>query len=394
MKKEFHIASSVIAIIVALLEYFVVEDIRLANSIVILAVVVNSFVHLYSEYRYYRQNDAVIASSQFLLIPFMNIILINFLGPLSASGPIIQGSASVDITSTETSLLGVPYLILLTFLMGRYYQRRYTGFVLKRKVHGPLKIPLFIHTMVIGILMLSTVTLGYLDIIGLTAVVIYIIQILSYLIIPKLRPTGYNNSTRRRYIDSISSGSSRAPSARSDYSPPNERRTIRQSPSQRSDSPKSKRRNVSTTPNGGYRTVPVESRSTTPRPSTTQKKTSQKKATKKKSSRKKVARVSDGIAVLSMPKPVIKGKNANLLPNGNTKKEDLKCMICYQDFDKSSKAVVSLCPDCKYPAHEAELHQWLIQSYKCPRCSRDIKNRVDNSMRIEEKGYVKMIKNL
>lgn len=390
MKKEFHIASSVIALIVALLEYFVVEDVRLANSIIVLAVVINSFVHLYSEFRFYRQNDAVIASSQFLLIPFMNIILINFLGPLSASSPIIQGSASVEISSTETSLLAIPYLVLTTFLMGRYYQKRYTGFVLKRKVHGPLKFPLFVHTMVIAILMGSTAILGYMDVIGLSATVIYIIQILSYLVIPKFRSSGYDNISRRRYMNRLSGGSSRGPSARSDYSPPTERRVIPQSPSQRSDRPK-RGRSISTTPDGGYRTVPVESRNNTSR-TTTQKNNRQR--TTAKPTRKKVARVSDGIAVLSMPKPAIKGRNANFLPNGNTKKEDLKCMICYQDFDKSSKAVVSLCPDCKYPAHEAELHQWLIQSSKCPRCSRDIKNRVDDNMRIEEKGYVKMIKNL
>ena len=380
MKNEFHIASSVISLVVALLEYFLVGDIQLANSIITMAVSVNSFLHLISEYRFYRQNNAVIASSQFTLIPLLNILLINILGPKSASAPILHASAGIDVLSTETSLFGIPFLILITFLMGRYYQKRYTGFVVRRKIYSPLKLPLFIHSVAIAFLITSTILFGYLDVIGLSAIVIYLVQIISYLVIPRLRSPGYDNSARRRYMNRLTNQTSRSPSSRSDYSPPTERRVIPRSPSQRLDRPS--RRRISTSPNAGYRAIPVESRNRTGR------------LDHKKSSKQKIAQLSDGIDMLSKPKQLSKGNNINFLPNGNAKKEDLKCMICYQAFDKTSKGIVSLCPNCKYPAHEEELNQWLIQSSKCPRCSKEITNRVNSKLRLNEREYVKIIKNV
>ena len=89
-------------------------------------------------------------------------------------------------------------------------------------------------------------------------------------------------------------------------------------------------------------------------------------------------KVSNGIsgAVRPSPKTTVSGSSKRYIPNGSVKKEDLKCMVCYQEFAKDPKSIVILCPECKYPAHELELHQWLNQSSKCPRCAKNIKSNL------------------
>ncbi len=396
MRKEIHIAITITGIVTALLEWYVVDDEYFSRSIVMLTLLLNSYLHLLSEWIYYRQNNAVIASSQFLIIPYINIIVAQILSSYGFMFQLFESRGSLQFNISAVSLLVIPLSALSIMLTARYYQKRYTGFVLKRKLHGPVKFPLFFNTLTIVIIIIIAIEIEFIGLNSVLILLMYFIQVIAYLIRPMFK-SEYDDTARRQYINSLS----RSPSRRSDYTPPRQRTITPSRPSQRGE--RKKRRSISTAPSSGYRTVPTTSRKKKKEKKTRavptvsgNKKTSSKTAKSKNnkvSKPRNVAAVSDGIEIVTKPKAVKRRAklDQNLLPSGNVSKDDLKCMICYTEFESKSMMTVTLCPLCKYPAHEEELNQWLFQSSHCPRCAKDMKGKLNKRLRVNEKDYAKMI---
>lgn len=413
MKRELHLAITVIGFVLFVLIFG--EDSEFAHTILFITLIANVSLHIFSEYIYYRRNNAVIASSQFLLLPYTTIILTQLLEYNGLSFLIFSGSGIFVFRVYLESLFVIPFFLLTTVLTSRYYQKRYTGFVLSRKMHGPIKFPFFFHTFFVALLVFITTQTSFLGINGMLFIVTYVLQLIFYLIKPSFE-SKYDDTERREYMNRITRSVS--PSRRGDYSPaPSRGASVR--PSSRQDisstSKKKKRRtNVSTTPSGGYRQISTGKKQTSSNPrrktsQTTQRSSTSRKpttrgrtATSKKTTTKKhkksssSASVGEGIEVVSRPKTAkVKSRlDKNMLPQGNVVSDDLKCMVCYGAFDKKGFLNVILCPHCKYPAHEDELNQWLFQSPQCPRCAKPIKGKLNNKLRISEGNYAKLIKKL
>ena len=62
----------------------------------------------------------------------------------------------------------------------------------------------------------------------------------------------------------------------------------------------------------------------------------------------------------------------DFFPNGKASKDEVKCIICFMDFQKKETRRVILCPHCKYPAHEDEFRSWYQTSKFCARCNKPI----------------------
>lgn len=416
MKRQVHLIITILGTIVSFLEWFAVDNPDLGRSILLLTLLSNVYLHLVSEFAYYRRNNAVIASSQFLTIPYLTIILATF---LENGGLIVSVYSSQGIVRLEVfleSLLILPCYILLTVLNKRYYQRRYTGFVLSRKMHGPVKFPLFFNTLTVIILYIQSSSIDFIGLSGFLLIVTYVLHIIVYMIKPRFE-TKYDDSSRREYMNRLTA----SPSRRSDYVPVQNRTTTPVRPSVRTDrgakTQKKKRKgDISTSPSGGYREISTSSRNSPTRnpsrsiASRAQQETSKtvkqsRKATSRdekkvvtttKRKQKSVAQVSDGIEITSKPKAAKRRTklDPNMLPSSNVIAEDLKCMVCYSDFDKKGFMNVILCPQCKFPAHEEELTQWLFTSPQCPRCAQPIKGKMNNRLKMNESDYAKFIAKL
>ena len=105
MRKEIHIVTGIIGTTVSVLEYLVVGNLPLALSIGLITIISNIYFHLISEWRYYKRHQAVIASSQFLLIPYVGILLSNYLGGLGLMMIIYSSTALLRLEINIFSLI-------------------------------------------------------------------------------------------------------------------------------------------------------------------------------------------------------------------------------------------------------------------------------------------------
>ncbi|MCY3410638.1 MAG: hypothetical protein INQ03_03275 [Candidatus Heimdallarchaeota archaeon] len=404
MKSQIQISILVIGSVLSLLEWFLADDPDFAASVLILTSLLTIATHLIVEWRYYKRHGAVIASSQFLILPGLAMVITDFFS-LLGSLPYYETEGMLELEGNVIALFTIPYLILFTVMTHRYYNKRYTGFIVRRKIMGTITLPLIIHSTVTAIIVLIALVFQYIELFSLIFVIIYLYQVLSILVIPrfKKKETPGHDRERRAYMDAIG----RTPTRRQSIPASSSTEPVR--PSQRSD-----RRSIPTRPSGGYKSVPTQSRSQKPQPSsrtrqptsrrTTATNSSQKptnskarsQTSSKETSRKPAATIGDGIELISQPKAVARREalDQKYIPSGNVIKEDLKCMVCYQDFSKSSKSIIILCPSCKYPAHEEELNQWLLASPQCPRCAKEIKKSINNKLRLNEKDYANLINKL
>ncbi|MHA2250023.1 MAG: hypothetical protein ACXAD7_06660 [Candidatus Kariarchaeaceae archaeon] len=398
MKNAYYVVG-IVGFVLSLLEAFVADDMPLAYSVFLLTLTALSFMYIYSEWRYYRSHNAILASSQFLLIPSGLILLGNILAPKAADGSVIHFSISSFLISTHsnstiTSALLIPPVLMFINLIGKYYKKQYTGFVIRRRILNPVKFPLLINLLLLLGVYFTSSAIGVIDFVTLLFVVWSIIVIIKDLILPAWRASRAGQQVsrdRRRYVDTILSTSPRVSSRSIDDGS----RRVRGPRPRQGDIPTRSRsgtRTVSTNPSQGYREV-------TPRTPRSQARQEQPRPSNRTRPRgnSAVAHVEGGV---SMHRPsrkaskVASSKLKKFFPSGNFTKDDLRCIICYQNFEGNGN--VSICPKCKYPAHEVELKEWFDSSNMCPRCSRDITSNgnAKSLLKMSEKQYHNIVKKL
>jgi hypothetical protein len=376
MNSNWYASIAIVGVVVSFLEYSIAEDTAMAYSVLLLTIISLGFLYIYSEIRYYRSHNAILASAQFLLIPSGILVLGNILAPEAAYEIIVRFHISflLDISarSTETSFLLILPSYMFLHLIRKYYKQEYTGFVVRRRIYRPTKFPLAIHLLLILVLYYSTSINGVMDFVVFVFVLWSVLLLIIDLIVPtwqRNRMTTHLSTDRRRYVRAMT-----------DSPPAASERAIsdRRSGRSRQSIPRQSRsgtRTVSVRPEGGYREVSSGNNRNAQAPA---------------------AQVDRGITVQrpsKTAKSVPQGKVKKYLPNGHFRRDDLRCMVCYEEF-KGGSGNVGICTYCKFPAHERELLEWLSSSKMCPRCSKTIKQNgsAASILKMSEKQYMKIIK--
>lgn len=397
-----YLGIAIIGFTLALLNQFNSDNQPLANTLYLATVYVIALLYLYDEMRFYRSHNAIPASSQFILIPGALMIFSNWLAPQSLDGGVLSfdihnSFMNVDTVSTQTSTAILIPMIIFLNLMTKFYQKRYSGFVIRRKIFGPVKLPFLIHVSVVGGIYLVQRQTGILDFVLFVFYLWSVGMIIVYLILPVLRDQSDHTDTRSRteYMERVLARprvGGRRPSTRSDStsSPQPRRRSGNIPVSSRSGS-----RTISTQPTGGYRVVsPTSSRSNSSSRPSARSDPIPRRQSSSSGNRRSVAEIDEGISMTRKPREIVantSGKGKKYLPSGVVTRDDLKCMVCYQDFTKGSSQSVSICPYCRFPAHKGELSMWLTSSEFCPRCNKSLVGNGSASLiSIKENDYCKI----
>lgn len=379
MNNNIYFSIAIVGLIISILEYFVADNRPMAYSFILLTLTVILGIYLISEWRYYRSHNAVLASSQFLLIPAGMIITGNILAPKAVDGPILNFNFTfldvhINSVSTITSIFIIFPAIVFGKLIVKYYKKEYSGFVIQHQIYSPIKIPLLIHSLLLLSIIYSRTLIHIIDFIAMVFLVWSILAVIFRLVVPSWqnRRREFTPQERRRFVNAITA-----------IPPQITRRGLENRP--RSDDipsrPRSGMRTVGVRPSSGYREIVTRSSRDQNLGSGGQ-------------PRAETMRIDDGITIHSHRKPVKKippNKINKYLPNGHFRKDDLRCMVCYQEFSGTPNYNVSICSYCKFPAHEVEFSKWLASSDRCPRCNKMIGNSI---LHISEKQYVRLISKL
>ena len=293
------------------------------------------------ERRHYKKHKAALASSQFLLLPFSILLMGNYISPVAANPRIflinidLVGGGSLRIFFNIISLTMIIPLIVLSLHFNKFYSGRWPAMAINRKIKRKKIIPILFFTFFVFLLLIGFFINLTIDFISLIFVLIYIILSINHLIISPAR------SEKVRAIQ-------RAPTSttRRATSTTRQVRSVRSSPTRVS-------RTTSTT---ASRTTRTTQRSTA-----------------------RVA-IDPGIDVRTTRKTTAKAVSTkiadkNIFPVGKVSSAELKCIICYMDFNKNDTRRVVLCPHCKYPAHEDEFLNWFKTSKLCARCNKPISTK-------------------
>ncbi|MFW9852022.1 MAG: hypothetical protein ACFFDS_03715 [Candidatus Thorarchaeota archaeon] len=285
------------------------------------------------ERRHYKKHKAALASSQFLLLPFSILLMGNYISPVAANPRIflinidLAGGDSLRIYFNIISLSMIIPLIVLSLHFNNFYSGRWPAMAINRKIKRKKIIPILFFTLFVFLLLIGFFINLTIDFVSLIFVLIYIILSINHLIISPVR------SERARAIQ-------RAPTSTT-------------------------RRTASTT----RQVRSVRSSSTTATRTT---RTAQRSSVH--------ATIDPGIDVRTTRKTTVKAKSTkitdkNIFPVGKVSSSELKCIICYMDFDKRDTRRVVLCPHCRYPAHEDEFLNWFKTSKLCARCNKPISTK-------------------
>ena len=319
------------------------------------------------ERRHYKKHNSVLASSQFLILPYIILLVGNYISPYAWSVPIfsIEGSSSTIFVFNLISIsLAIPVIILSVFF-SRFYSSKWPAMAINRKIKRGRKFPFLFHTVFILTLLISLFINWPMDFVCFIFLILYVIYIFRYFIVVAI------NKSRREVKVSA-------------------RRTATRTTSSRSSTTTQRRRQVPTTSRSGQRTVSTRTRSTTTA----------------RTANPSAARVAPGIDVSRTATARTTTKTTkttkttstttvtkSLFPTGTPKKEEMKCIICYMDFDKREIRRIILCPHCKYPAHEDEFLQWFKTSRLCARCAQPISAKYVNNpkYRVTVRIYVEKV---
>ncbi|OLS28183.1 MAG: hypothetical protein HeimC2_08380 [Candidatus Heimdallarchaeota archaeon LC_2] len=385
-KSTTFLSIGIIGVVVAAL-YFGNDNSSSAFFALFVTVYTLASLRFFLEWKYYRRHRAILASLEFVLLPFAILVSGMYMSFQINTTVIVEGNLllfteeSSRIFINLISLTLIPPLIVLQRLFFFYHSKRWDGFAMRRELYRSRKVPYLINS----ILAFSLFYLGLFqhrfDVIASLFVILWIIHTFKYYIMSQFG--GIRNQTRQldallTNTDQYSRGSARS----------------------RTDSIQtegSKRRSG---------TIPVNSRSG-PRTVSAQHKnarqisSSSKKQTQKKGSRKSRSRssihVDPGNELKTLSHTAkINGDISKMLPTGRVDKSDLSCMFCYEEFKPSDKTIV-LCPHCKFPGHANEYTSWIQVSSLCARCSQPIAKSEQTRPKysISAKDYVnKVIKKL
>ncbi|MDH5644478.1 MAG: hypothetical protein OEZ01_00635, partial [Candidatus Heimdallarchaeota archaeon] len=153
----------ILGLVLTILEYFIADDLPVSLFIIYTTFYLSLTVVFVTEYKYYRNHDAIPASSQFLVIPLCIMLVGSFIIPNSIGKdyleiPIWSTKFELFTSSKITSLSLIPPFFIIGKLLNNFYQGTYSGFVVRRRIHGPTKLPLFFH-LIIVILFLTSIFL-------------------------------------------------------------------------------------------------------------------------------------------------------------------------------------------------------------------------------------------
>lgn len=398
-----YVGIAILGGVLATLYATVAEDLETAYLIIFNTVYVICTLRFLLEWKYYRSHNAILASSQFLLLPFIILVSGLFLQPRIGLGSWAALSLSLGHLSTIIVLnplsiaLGVPILILMR-LFSYYHSKRWLGFAIRRRLFKSRTVPIGLHILFVAVVGGMGQYLGLFDVTAIIFGANFLFLVIKYSIQPLLNKRRSRLQSRQGgYLDDFLSNPQqvRRYSSRSNSAPPvaEEARPAR------------RRGNIPLVSRNGQREISTNyknARSISARgkshreisPTSTQSRTKPKTTkakSKSTSSRTSVAQVDTGKELRTMSAKGARIVNTDpLLPSGNISKEDLACIICYDEFTGKDGNVV-LCKFCKYPAHEGEFIAWMQNSTLCPRCSKEIPHAyiANPTYRLSTKEYLK-----
>ncbi len=356
-----YLAISIVGFTIGIL--YLAIDSNLAAALMIFFITLYTVVALkfLLENRHYKKHNSIQASSQFLILPYLIMLMGNYISPVALTVEIftiniqMSGGNSIQSFFNLVSISLIFPIIILSIFFSNYYSGKWPGIAINRKIKRGRKFPFLFHTLFIITFLIGFFINWQIDFICFLFVILYIVYIFRYFIIVAI------NKSRKEVKVSARSSTTRATTSRSS----------------------------STTQSG--RQVPVTSRSGQRAVSTRSTSTSRSSIRSGTS-----ARVAPGIDVSRASKTVKTTKTTvtkSMFPIGTPKKEEMKCIICYMDFDKSDSRRIILCPHCKYPAHENEFLNWFKKSKLCARCNQPISITYANNpkYRVTVKVYIEKV---
>ena len=407
MRREIYLAIALIGTVFTILYAATSGNEQMAVTSVLITLHVIAYLYLWDEWRYYRSHNAILASFQFIAIPIVLLVVGNIMAPLGFRQGLLSFSLStfggIFATSSLASFILLVPIVSILRLTARYYDDRYSGFVIRNKRYGSLKFPLLIHIISVVLVILSSNLADRYDVFGFAYIVASIFQWLQKLIYPtisdRIADARYRRDMeqreRRGYMSSILSNTpsrSRRGGTSGSSSNGNNPRVTSSNASTTTSPRSNRRRSISTTPSSGYREIPTRSRNAREIPAN-----SRNSRTARRQPTNSVAEVDHGMEVnqTTKTKKVKSSKLKEFLPSGHFDASDLKCIVCYDAFSVNSTQNIVICPECKFPGHESEFMAWLNTSPRCPRCNKEINNRGKlRSKTVSESQYAKFIQKI
>ncbi|RMG30731.1 MAG: hypothetical protein D6732_15825 [Methanobacteriota archaeon] len=295
------------------------------------------------ERRYFQRYDSILASSQFVGLPYV-VILLGFLVGETMEPILVERSVILingyRLIFFHTILLGLPHLLFQSYIFWKIHRKEWLGFAVHRKLFRTRLVPFLVHSaMAMSFLYIGWKT-HIIDPLALMAVAFWLYSTVKYYVLGRhiLR-----RQSRRRQEETFRAAHSNA--FLNDY--------LRRSPR------RSRRSNG----------IPSRPRRTD------------------------IATIEPGREIQVRPQRRTNGNGkktgTNLMPTGHVRKEDLACTICYEPIRPSDGKIV-LCPHCKFPAHEQELKEWRRESNLCPRCSKPV-SRLSTKLKLDASQYSRQV---
>ncbi len=337
-----YLAIGIVGLVVGILYLIIQSDLPTTLTVFFITLYTIVSLRYILERRHYKKHEAILASSQFLLLPFSIILMGNYISPLAYDlftiTIDISGGNAIQMFFNFVSLSLILPVTILTIHFNNYYSRKWPAIAIRRQVKKKRIIPLIIHSVFVFTILLGFIINGQIDLVSLIFTFIYLFYIFRYFIFVR-----FIKSESRTVIMSSSS-----PSRRST------RTQTSSTTSQRSSSRSSKSRQRSTA-----------ARTRSPRSSSKARASSVRIAPGREIRTRKTTKKS---TKTTRTKTTVR----DFFPNGKARKDEMKCIICFMDFEKKETRKVILCPHCKYPAHEDEFRSWYQNSKYCARCNKPI----------------------
>jgi hypothetical protein len=360
-----YLAITIVGVTIGVLYAAIEKDVPRTLTIFFITLYTVLALRFILERRHYKKHKTILASTQFLILPFLVMLMGNYISPIAFTYEIfginidLSGGSTIYSPFNLISLSLILPVIFLTVYFGYYYSGKWPAIAVNRKVRKGKKIPFLIHTLYVTVFLIGFFINWQIDFVCFIFVILYFVFIFRYFIV--VYAVKSNQQVR------VSSTATRSTSAR----------TTRSSTARRTSTSISSRSRSSPT-----RTTRPTTRTTASRTTRTSSvrvdpgidvRTARTKTTKKTSTTKTVSR--------------------SVFPIGTPKKEEMKCIICYMDFDKKDKRRIILCPNCRYPAHEDEFISWFKTSRLCARCNQTISTRYVNNpkYRLSIKVYIEKV---
>jgi hypothetical protein len=382
-----YISLGIIGLVISLLYFQVAEDRINGILALFITLTVLCTLRFFLEWKRYKNHNAILASSQFLILPFIVIFFGSIISPMLFFTNVFEanyrllGDTFGLVVNLITLLLLIP-MIVLSRLFYFYHNKLWLGFAIKNKIYRSRTLPYFFNMFMAGIMVLTIATFETIDLNGKIVVIQWIYHSLKYYILPIFKRSRRSEPTQR--FSKLDEFLSNTPTRNS--------RNYNNQTSTRTSIQTTRSRNIPVTSRQGQRNIstnyknskPISARSSSHRDIPISSRT--QKSTSKGSKNSKVERTEE-VKVVNKPKPNV--NNLSYLPIGNVTKDDLACIICYDAFKPNSVNVI-LCKFCKYPAHESEFLRWMQSSTLCPRCAKSIPSSYINSpeYKLSSKEYV------